>query len=133
MRREPLTGRLSLLSWFNHIQAAPHRPHFFQTLEISLFTSCSFRKTNNSGSVFPHVLESRIYQTKFLHTSAFVFPFSFCIILTFPSMLIPCLLFATSHCITRPVSCYLQKEKCRANCRYYCYFPGLNLCGYLKA
>ena len=48
-------------------------------------------------------------------------------------MLIPCLLFATSHCITRPVSCYLQKEKCRANCRYYCYFPGLNLCGYLKA
>jgi hypothetical protein len=39
--------------------------------------SVLFKSTNNFGSVFTHLLNRRIYETKFpTHTSAFFFPFS---------------------------------------------------------
>jgi len=116
MKRRPLTGTF-VTSVLNQLLKQFLIDVTSFRLSKSLYSlAVPYEPTNNSGSVFPNVLETRFYQTKFpTHVSyrCFILRF-FASFLTFPSMLIPRLLFATSHVITRPVSCYLQKEECGA-------------------
>jgi hypothetical protein len=131
MRKRPLTGTLSFLSYFNHLSSASSvslRLGFSSHFILDLFCS------DTPIILFPFFqiyLTVEFTRPNSPNTSAFFFPFPISrSYLTFPSILKTSLLFVTitiTSLYQSPVNCRCRKVEGNiqhSHC-YYCHFPGV--------